>query len=267
MAESKGIFTLFQKEEFLNYLEQATFGRSIRLVQNHHTYQPNYAGFQKHGAFPLLFAMRDYHINTNHWSEIGQNLTTFPDGTIALCRPIDTAPSCIKGANAHGIGIEHVGNFDTGGDVLTPAHKEAIVFANAALCKRFKLIPNTDTIVYHHWYDLRTGARTNGAGVTKTCPGTNFFGGNTVADAQQNFIPQIVSALQAISGSTTTQATPLRTGKVTATSLNVRSAPDTKGEVVGQLKQGTTVTIYYDLNGWSKISSTRNEWVSAKFLQ
>jgi hypothetical protein len=208
-----------------------------------------------------------YHINTNHWSDIGQNLTTFPDGTIALCRPLNTAPSCIKGANAFGIGMEHVGNFDIGADVMSSQHKEIILFANAAICKRFKLIPNTDTIVYHHWYDLKTGERKNGSGITKTCPGTNFFGGNTIAAAQQNFIPQVVTSLQAITGANQTPTAATRTGKVVANTLNVRNAPDTNSEVISQLILGTNVTIYYELNGWYKVSNSRSEWVSAKYIQ
>jgi hypothetical protein len=179
MSESQSIFTLFSTaEEFNYYLQQNAFSRNIDLIQNHHTFLPDYKGFQKHGAFALLHSMRSYHIKTNKWSEIGQNITTFPDGSVAVCRPFNIAPACIKGANRFAIGIEHVGNFDIGADSMNQQHIEAIVQVNAYLCARFKLKPDTSTIVYHHWYDLNTGKRTNGTGVTKSCPGTNFFGGN-----------------------------------------------------------------------------------------
>jgi hypothetical protein len=44
---------------------------------------------------------------------------------------------------------------------------------------------------YHHWYDLNTGKRIakEGTGSTKTCPGTNFFGGNTVEAFKTGLLP------------------------------------------------------------------------------
>jgi hypothetical protein len=45
--------------------------------------------------------------------------------------------------------------------------------------------------------------------------------------------------------------------------LNVRSAPTTDGDnVVGQLKNGTLVTIADDQNGWLQIKSPLKGWVS-----
>lgn len=73
-----------------------------------------------------------------------------------------------------------------------------ILFLNALLCKKFNLAVNTDTIVYHHWYDLDIGKRTNGTGKVKTCPGTAFFGGNSVEDARKYFIPLINSAVASL---------------------------------------------------------------------
>ncbi|MBK7231264.1 MAG: hypothetical protein IPH93_03050 [Saprospiraceae bacterium] len=42
-----------------------------------------------------LESMRRDHIQSRKWSDIGQNITIFPSGNIALCRPIDTRPSGI----------------------------------------------------------------------------------------------------------------------------------------------------------------------------
>jgi|ERR1043165_6938675 hypothetical protein len=273
MAESQGIFTLYSGDEFLNYLEHTSFGRSVRLIQNHHTYSPSYKSFKNttESAFALLNGMRNFHMHTNGWSNIGQNITTFPDGTIALCRPINDIPSCIKGANTYGIGIEHLGNFGTEKDkpenidVMTPAHKDAIVFLNAALCKKFSLTPNTESIVYHHWYDLNTGKRTNGTGVTKTCPGTTFFGGNTVQDAEKNFIPLIKQKLESLKANATPQPEEKK-GIVTANFLNVRDVAGLNGKVLRQLTQGTPVSIFFETNGWYKISSANSEWINSKFV-
>ena len=65
---------------------------------------------------------------------------------------------------------------------------------NALLCEKFDLPINTDSIVYHHWWTA-AGKRTNGFGAAKSCPGTNFFGGNSVEACETNFIPLIKTAL------------------------------------------------------------------------
>ena len=126
------------------------------------------------------------------FNQIAQNFTTFPDGTIMVCRYIDIVPAGIKGANEFGICIENLGNFDKKGDVMTENHKNCILSVTASLLKRFKLEANEQTIVYHHWYDLTKGKRilNEGTGDTKSCPGTNFFGGNTVVDFKNNLLPR-----------------------------------------------------------------------------
>ena len=61
----------------------------------------------------------------------------------------------------------------------------------SSLLTLFKLAPSETTVVYHHWYDLNTGKRIakEGTGSTKTCPGTNFFGGNTVEAFKKELLP------------------------------------------------------------------------------
>ena len=192
--QRKDKFILMTREEFKNFINNIKINRKITLIQNHHTYIPNYKHF-KNNHFTLLEGMERSHLERG-FEEIGQNITIFPDGLIAICRPLEEAPACIKGANITGICIESVGNFDVGGDKMSEEQKKSIVFVNAVLCKKFKLTPSVDTIVYHHWYDLETGKRTNGAGSTKSCPGTNFFGGNTVEAANRKFIPLILEELK-----------------------------------------------------------------------
>ena len=191
MKTQGGKFILFfDVLEFAGWLDASSFSRVIRLVQCHHTYVPHYGNFQGTTHFELLHAMETAHLERG-FSEIAQNLTTFPDGTVAVCRSIEAMPAGIKGANKNGICIENVGNFDLGQDAMTAKQRDCIVNAFALMCKKFNLHPGLDGIVYHHWYDLTTGQRTDGTGNTKSCPGTNFFGGNTVQDAETNFIPLV----------------------------------------------------------------------------
>ena len=188
--QQQGKFILFTPAEFAQWLNGLSLVRKIKLVQNHHTWLPDYSTFNKvKEHFKLLSSMERSHIERG-FAEIAQNLTTFPDGTIAVCRSFETMPAGIKGVNQFGICMEHLGNFDVGGDSMTAAHRNTIIKVNSLLCKKFGLTPSTDSVVYHHWYDLTTGKRVkDGSPNTKTCPGTNFFGGNTIEACTKNFIP------------------------------------------------------------------------------
>lgn len=262
--QKKDHFILFALDEFQDWLEENHFHRAVKLVQNHHTYLPDYRSFSGSNHFRLLEGMEDYHIH-NGFNEIAQNLTTFPDGTVSVCRSLDKIPAGIKGANQGGICIEHVGNFDKGKDKMTGEHRKTILGLNALLCKKFHLAPSTDTIVYHHWYDLTTGVRTNGSGNVKTCPGTTFFGGNSVRDAQKNFIPAIKELLAPHPTPVSPQV--LKTGEVTASALNVRSAPDTSADILRTLARGIQVRIYEEQEGWYRIHPQEQHWVSGGYVK
>lgn len=252
-----GKFLLMTREEFKVWLEKLPVRRRILLIQEHHTYSPNYSSF-KNNHFQLLKSMEAAHLHRG-FTQIAQNITTFPDGLIAVCRPFDVVPAGIKGANANGICIENVGNFDA--ENMTEEQKKTIVFVTAMLCRKFNLVPSTNTIVYHHWYDLNTGKRTNGTGCVKTCPGVKFFGGNTVEACTKYFIPLVIQELQ----------TPLKPtskkGEVLASSLNCRETPDITGKINGRLPKGAIVTIFKEQNGWYLVNNVTPQWVNAKFIK
>ncbi len=191
-------FKLTTLEEFRKWLSNTSFKRPIRLIQIHHTYVPDYKTWAKNPDH-IAHCKQMEHYQTKQRPEpfdsIGQNLTLFPDGKIVLCRPFDVVPAGIKGANSTGVCIEIVGNFDEGRDIMNSVQKEAVIKTVAALCDRFVISADTTNIVYHHWYDLDTGRRTNGKGTVKSCPGTDFFGGNKVEDCKENFIPLILEAM------------------------------------------------------------------------
>lgn len=198
--KSKGKFLLFDLTEFSTWLSGHHVSRTIHVIQNHHTWRPDYKDFSlAPDHFHWLQSMENFQVNQNGFSQIAQNLTTWPDGLIAVGRPFDIAPAGIKGANQFGLCIEHVGNFDIGGDQMSPEQSDTIIKLNAILCRAFGIpvsaVDASGGIIYHHWYDIITGIRTNGSGTTKTCPGTNFFGGNSVQACQASFIPMVEKAL------------------------------------------------------------------------
>lgn len=264
---TKGKFILCTIDEFDDWLESAGVSRSISLIQNHHTWSPSYAHFTGNNHFGLLTAMEDFHVRERGFDMIAQNLTTFPDGTVALCRPLDRIPAGIKGANQGGICIEHLGNFDVGGDSMRAEHRDAIIAVNALLCRRFGLAPGTNSIVYHHWYDLDTAKRTNGTGNTKSCPGTSFFGGNSVEAAAAGFVPLVQQHLAAGTPAAAAQSPDIPTAVVAADSLNVRAGAGMAYAILKQVLRGVAVQIYEKQGGWCRIAADRQEWVCERYLQ
>ncbi|WP_228547559.1 LysM peptidoglycan-binding domain-containing protein [Filobacillus milosensis] len=87
-----GQYVLMTKEEFKDWLFNHKFTRKISTIQQHHTYHPSYQQFNGSNHFALLKGMEDYHVNEMGWSNISQQLTTFPDGTVAVGRPFNSPP-------------------------------------------------------------------------------------------------------------------------------------------------------------------------------
>lgn len=199
----QGQYILMTREEFRNWLFNHDFSRKISLIQEHHTWLPSYKQFSGSNHFLMLKGMENYHVKEKGWKNIAQNLTTFPDGKVAVSRPFNVAPEGSIGlkANTAGLAIEHVGNFEIGHDVMTEEQKETIIYVTAILCIKFGLTPSIDSITYHHWWDLNTGERVldNSRGhIVKSCPGTGFFGGNSTTSAKSHFYPLVSRKIQEI---------------------------------------------------------------------
>ncbi len=267
MERKQGKFILFDEAGFIDWLAKQTVSRQITIVQNHHTFMPNYGTFKGDNHFAMQAGMEASH-RERGFDAIAQTFTTFPDGTIMTGRSLETIPAGIKGANSTGICLEHVGNFDKGGDTMNDVHRRFIVSVNALLCRKFNLPADTDHIVYHHWYDLDSGKRQNGAGSTKSCPGTAFFGGNKVADAEQNFIPLVRAAMNAVAPTPATAKAPIWRGRVANTeSLNVRDKPAAAGKKIKSLAPAVIVGVYAEQDGWVKIDPSDALWVNKKYLE
>lgn len=178
---------------------------------------------------------------------------------------MERSPACIFGNNANSVCIENVGDFDRNRDTMTPAQEATIIGLTAALCSRFGIPANADRIVYHHWFRLDNGVRNNGAGVNKSCPGTNFFGGNKVADFEANLLPSIQAKVS--DGGPPPPAFE-KYVSVTAGALNVRTGPGArhaKAPDRDPVTLGAVLRVFEEQNGWLKISSSRQHWVSGRF--
>lgn len=265
--ESKYGFDKFTLAEFEVWIEKLKVARTIRTVQQHHTYLPNYSHFHGDDHFKIQRGMQNHHVNSNGWNDIGQHFTSFPDGTIVTGRSLESSPACIYGFNSNSICIEHLGDFDSGNDEMTPEQANTAVKMTAAICKKFSIAVNTDKIVYHHWFNLSTGERNNGTGKNKSCPGTNFFGGNKVADCEANFIPLVNAALNNAPAKEP-KAKLIKYAYVTAGKLNIRQGPSINFDKASDRDPavlGANLRIYKEKDGWYKISSSSEHWVYAKY--
>lgn len=203
-----GKFVLMTREEFREWIFNQNFKRKVASIQQHHTYRPSYKQFNGRNHFAIMKGMEEYHVSQMKWKMISQQLTTFPDGKVAVGRPFDIAPEGSFGLQnqevmhrieADVIAIENIGDFDA--DQMTAEQKETIVTVTALLMLKYGLTPSIDSITYHHWWDINTGERVldNSRGHTvKTCPGTKFFGGNSTDSAKNNFYPLVRKKMQEI---------------------------------------------------------------------
>lgn len=264
MPTTTGRFTKFSAAEFATWIAGISVSRTITRVQQHHTYIPSYSQFNGTNHFAMQRGMRNHHVTNNGWSDIGQHFSIFPDGAVVTGRPLNKTPACIYGANSKAICIENIGFFDTGKDVMRSDQKHAIISVTAAILKRFSAIPQSDKgIIYHHWFDLNTGARKDGSGVTKSCPGTNFFGGNKVPDFNSNFLPMVMASLGGAAAPTTT-ISGHRFVVVTADFLNIRTSPTSSASKIdehGPAELGSILRIFDEQDGWLKISNSKQHWI------
>jgi uncharacterized protein YgiM (DUF1202 family) len=265
--ETKNGFTKMTLAEFETWIGKLRVGRTILRIQQHHTWNPSYKQFKDNNHFTLQLGMKNHHVSTNGWSDIGQHFTTFPDGTILTGRSLELTPACLVGANTNGVCMEHFGNFDKNGDAMTPEHRETIIKMTASLCKKFGIPVNSEKIVYHHWYNLATGERNNGTKNNKSCPGSNFFGGNKVADCEANFLPLVAQAMNGAVADENLTPTLLKYVAVNSTSLNVRTKAESGAPLAADrapVTLGSILRVYKEKNGWLKITESKAHWVSGK---
>ncbi|MFL5788964.1 MAG: N-acetylmuramoyl-L-alanine amidase [Flavisolibacter sp.] len=275
-------FQIYDFDGFAQYIWATNFSRKIQFLQNHHTWLPDYKEYNRPGTTPMMLLenMRRDHIQARGWNDIGQNLTTFPNGLIGLCRAMDITPAGIYGANTGAICIENLGNFDKDKDVMTDEQNKLIIKLNALLCLKFGLIPNDKQVVYHHWFDIK-GKRFSDDDINsgkvlqqqlqKTCPGTNFFptegasyAGDTITAAQENFYPKILVAMEELKKADHNH--PSYSMKVTVNKLFIRTGKGTSFLAIGSLYLGNVVQVWDVQDGWAKVNQNPEQWVSLIYL-
>lgn len=115
----------------------------------HHTYSPDHADFDGSNHFDLQEGMRDYHVNTRGWRDIGQHLTLFPDGVFLTGRDFMLSPASannhngVDGVSSHPLSVEMIGNFMEGYDTFEGKQLNAMV-------ELAKMFYNIDKPIFFH---------------------------------------------------------------------------------------------------------------------
>jgi hypothetical protein len=168
------MFEIIDINELLRRLAQYNYKEG----QFHHTWSPNKTAYDGSDASAqrLQQGMKTYHMNTMHWSDIGQHVTLLTDGRFITGRPFGQTPASILGYNTGAFACETLGNFDAGFEVLTGPQKDSAL----RLAKYFD-----DKGLYFRFH------RENAA---KTCPGSGIDKGVFMAQARgQVMAPSPVS--------------------------------------------------------------------------
>lgn len=104
----------FRKLDF-NSLTKELDRHNFKQLHIHHTWKPTHRSFTGSNYVAMQQSMKNYHMRTNGWADIAQNLTLFPDGVWLTGRPFNQTPVSIKGWNTGALCVEMIGNFDTQG--------------------------------------------------------------------------------------------------------------------------------------------------------
>lgn len=168
-------FRILETKELLVLLKNYRYMQ----LHIHHTWKPAHSSFNGKNHISLQEGMKNFHINVNGWSDIGQHLTLMPDGLWVTGRPFDITPASIKGWNTGALAVEMLGNFDKPGtgvannlgyDKLDGKQKQEILKLIKYFGERF----GYNNIVFHH----------EGPDVSKTCPGTSLDKEKLIAEAK-----------------------------------------------------------------------------------
>ena len=283
MRTSNG-FTLFEKtSEIGPWLKKQSVTRKVTRLQVHHMGLPSYSTWEKtdkkvfkNPHFGRTESLDSYGKTT--WGSksangkyIAQHFNVFPDGKITTGRSLNSNPIGITGWNTNAICVEIYGNFDKGNDTMTTAQKEAVIALFGELCKRFNITPGADTIRYHAWFtsggtylgDYKAGKS------RKTCPGTNFFGGNSISKFKANFLPAIKKYIsgekEEVKKEEAKKEFKQYIVRVTADTLNGRSGAGTNYDIVTKLYEGTAVTIVEENGNWLK--AKMGYWIHKNYVE
>ena len=154
-----GKFSVITTKELIAYMDAYKWRRKPSEMHTHHTWRPEHSTFKGKNHLQLMQGMERSQ-KARGFTEIGQHLTLFPDGSWGLCRDFNLDPASITGRNQLGFATEIIGNFDIGHDMLTGDQLESLLVMYSYMIHRFMRSNVKKAVVFHNQY------------APKTCPGT-----------------------------------------------------------------------------------------------
>lgn len=131
--------------------------RPIQAIVEHHFHRPTAAqymradppngGIKRPGGYRVLRRVRNYHVKTRGWRDIGYNWVFTPDGKIWTGRTLLWAGAHTIGMNSRSIGLGMCLAGDTEPLTDYPAMEDSVVAMTAILCDIFSL---TERDVFFH---------------------------------------------------------------------------------------------------------------------
>ena len=267
-------FTEFETiDEFKTWLNKQKVTRTVTRLQVHHMWLPDYSCWGKDNALRRQYNTKEFHKTTNHWDDIAQHFSIFPDGHIVTGRNLNKTPIGIRGWNTNAICCEIYGNFDKGHDKMTDVQKQAVIAFYGELCKKFKLTPSVSTVRPHCWF---TAGGTylgdyNTSKSAKTCPGTNFMGiGNTKKAFVDKFYPMIKDYMNGEKPKAEPAIFKQYIAKPTEDGLNCRKGAGTEYDVECTINTDTAVTIVGEVkskDGGTWLKCKAGYFVNKKYMK
>ena len=266
-------FTEFESiAEFRTWLKKQKVYRTITRLQVHHMWLPDYSCWAKDNALRRQKNTKDFHIHTNHWDDIAQHFSVYPNGHIVTGRSLNKTPIGIRGWNTNAICVEIYGNFDKGHDKMTAKQKEAVIGLYGELCKKFDIPVNSTHIRPHAWFTA--GGTFLGdyspSRSAKSCPGTNFMGIGNTRKAFVKFYKMIKEYMNGKKEEPKDEKFKPYIAKPTVDDLNCRKGAGTEYDVECAIDKDTAITIVAEVKAkdggiWLKAKS--GYYVNKKYMK
>ena len=139
-------------EQLNDYLKAVKLTRKIDRLIVHHFWRPKAAQYQ---GLATIESVRNYHVHTKGWSDIGYHIIVGPNGDIWLGRPISRSGAHTVGQNQRSVGLAYAADFDQ--EDPQQNGYEVGVKVTAAVCRRFGM--EEDDVFFHRDF------------APKSCPG------------------------------------------------------------------------------------------------
>ena len=260
-------------KEFKSWLSKQKVTRKITRLQVHHMWMPDYSCWSKDNALRRQKNTKDFHKNNNHWDDIAQHFSIFPNGHIVTGRSLNKTPIGIRGWNMNAICVEIYGNFDKGHDKMTVAQKEAVIGLYGELCKKFDIEVDSTHIRPHCWFTAGGAflGDYNASRSAKTCPGTNFMGiGNTRKAFINKFYPMIKEYINGKEEGTQDEKFKQYIAKPTVDGLVCRKGPGIEYDKVTMIDTDIAITIVGEekaKDGGTWLKCKAGYYVNKKYME